>query len=55
MEHMDTDPLATTITRALSEAALASIEAATEAYHAGRIAQREIAPGVWVLTNKGSN
>lgn len=41
----------TTITRALTDAERASIAAAREAHEAGRIAQREVAPGVWKLTH----
>jgi hypothetical protein len=41
---------ATTITLALSEAERASLRRAAQAYERGQIRQREIAPGVWVLT-----
>jgi hypothetical protein len=41
--------LETTITRALSDAERASIVAALQAHECGDIAQREIAPGIFVL------
>lgn len=45
----DDDQFATTLTRALSSAEQQSIERAQAAYSSGRINQREIAKGVWVL------
>lgn len=45
-------PGATTITRALKEAELASLRAAAEAFERGEIQQRETAPGIWSLIPK---
>lgn len=41
---------ATTITLALTEAEQRSLRHAAEAFERGKIPQREIGPGVWVLT-----
>lgn len=43
------DDFDTTITRALTDAERASIEAARQAFERGEIRQRELAPGVWQL------
>lgn len=43
------DDFDTTITRALTDAERASIEAARQAFENGKIPQREVAPGVWRL------
>lgn len=44
------DELATTITRALTDAERASVTAAGEALARGDIQQEEVGPGVWRLT-----